>query len=59
MQSERVGYDLRRNRGMALAIRGAAQAQRDLSARIDRDYGAGVGARLAVGAAAILRCLRQ
>src|SRR5262249_61548844 len=59
MQSERVGYDLRRNRRMTLAIGSAAQAQRDLSARIDRDHGTGVRARFAVGTAAVLRRLPQ
>ena len=59
MQSERVGDDLRGNRRMALAIRGAAQAQRDLSAWIDRDHCAGISARFAVGTAAVLRRLRQ
>ena len=59
MQSERVGYDLRRNRCMTLAIGSAAQAQRDLSARIDRDHGTGVGTRFAVGTAAVFRRLRQ
>src|SRR5262249_40466282 len=59
VKPERVTYDLCRNRRVALAVRTAAQAQRDLSAWIDGDYGAGICARFAVRPATVFGGLRE
>src|SRR5262245_689186 len=53
MKPKRVGYDLRCNGRVTLPIRATAQAQRDLPAGIDSDYGAGICTRLAVSSAAL------